>query len=206
MSTPTQGPAAPEFTTPPIEPMGLLRSWLQEATAGGVRDPQHMALATADARARASNRIVSLLAVRDAGLVFASHADSPKGRDLAETGWASGVLYWREVLRQVVVSGPVHPLPGDECEKLWAERPKAMHPMSVLSKQSAPLLDEAALRARARELGRSQEALPRPANWIGYLLVPEAVEFWQSGDPDRLYQRLLYRRGNSGWRTGRLQP
>lgn len=206
MSAPTQRPVATEFTAPPAEPMSLLRAWLDSARADGVRDPHHMALATADARGRASNRTMAVIAVRDDGLVFASHADSPKGRQLAETGWASGVLYWREVARQVILGGWVKPLSDSESEQLWAERPIALHPMSVLSKQSAPLNDEAALRARAQELGRAGEPLPRPTTWIGYLLEPASVEFWQSGDPDRLYQRLLFERDGSAWRTSRLQP
>lgn len=206
MSARSGQPTAPEFGAPPSEPMSLLRAWLDKARAADVQDPQHMALATADGRGRASNRTVSLIAVRDTGIVFASHSDSPKGRDLAETAWASGVLYWREVVRQVIVSGPARPLPSDESDRLWAERPTAMHPMSVLSKQSTPLHDEASLRTRAQELARTGEPLPRPVTWIGYLLQPAAVEFWQSGDPDRLYQRLQYERDDGGWRSCRLQP
>jgi dihydrophenazinedicarboxylate synthase len=194
-----------EFVTPPADPMGLLQAWFDSAVANAVREPGALALASADARGHASNRIVQVLAVRDTGLVFASHADSRKGRDLAETGWASGVLYWREAGRQVSVTGPTHPLPDEESDALWAARPVGAHPMSVASHQSAPLLDEDALRKQAEELGRDGLALPRPARWLGYLLEPASVEFWQA-DPDRLHQRLLYERDGSGWRTGRLQP
>lgn len=206
MSTRAHQSSTAVFSSPPAEPMGLLRDWFDAARHKGARDPQHMALATANARGQASNRTVSLIAVRDTGIVFATHSNSPKGRDLAETGWASGVLYWREVLRQVIVSGPTRPLPTDEAEELWAARPVAMHPMSVLSKQSAPLEDEALLRAQAQNLARAGDPLPRPPTWLGYLLEPASVEFWQSGDPDRLYQRLLYEPDNPGWRTSRLQP
>ncbi|CAM3034777.1 MULTISPECIES: pyridoxal 5'-phosphate synthase [Dermacoccus] len=195
-----------EFADPPHEPLQLVERWLDEARADGVRDPQHMALATADARGHASNRTVSLIAIRSAGLIFASHATSPKGRELAETGWASCVLYWREVARQVIVSGPVQVLPTSDSDELWANRPPMFQPMSVLSKQSAPLDDEDSLRSRARELANTSEDLPRPSTWIGYVLQPAAIEFWQSGDPDRLYQRLLYERVSTGWRPRRLQP
>lgn len=205
MSAPTQRPEATEFSDPPAEPMGLVRAWFDSAVAHPVREPGAMALGSADASGHASNRIVQVLEVRDTGLVFASHAGSRKGRDLAETGWASGVLYWREAARQVVVTGPTKPLPDAESEALWAARPIGTHPMSVLSQQSAPLLDEDDLRARALELGRSGSALPRPAAWLGYLLEPASVEFWQS-DPDRLHQRLRYERDGPGWRTDRLQP
>ncbi|MFF1375091.1 hypothetical protein ACFVYL_02520, partial [Streptomyces sp. NPDC058308] len=39
----------PQFRTPPAEPMALLRTWLETATAQGVREPRALALATADA-------------------------------------------------------------------------------------------------------------------------------------------------------------
>ena len=205
MSAPTQPAAATEFSTPPAEPMGLVRAWFDSAGAQAVREPGALALASADARGHASNRIVQVLAVRDTGLVFASHAGSRKGRDLAETGWASGVLYWREVGRQVIVTGPTHPLPDTESDELWAARPIGTHPMSVASQQSAPLQDEDALRAQAEALGRAGSPLPRPVAWLGYLLEPAAVEFWQS-DPGRLHKRLRYERAGPGWRTDRLQP
>lgn len=205
MSAVTPPPEASEFSSPPAEPMGLVRAWFDSAVENAVREPGALALGTADAQGHASNRIVQVLAVRDTGLVFTSHAGSGKGRDLAETGWASGVLYWREASRQVIVTGPTHPLPDAESDALWVARPVSTHPMSVASQQSAPLLDEDDLRARAQELGRTGLALPRPAAWMGYLLEPAMVEFWQA-DPDRLHQRLRYERAGLSWRTDRLQP
>ena len=83
MSASTLPPGADEFSTPPAEPMGLLQAWFDSAVANAVREPGALALASADAHGHASNRIVQVLAIRDGGLVFASHADSRKGRELA---------------------------------------------------------------------------------------------------------------------------
>jgi pyridoxamine 5'-phosphate oxidase len=42
--------------------------------------------------------------------------------------------------------------------------------------------------------------------WGGYLIVPRQVEFWESR-PDRLHDRVEYRRGGDGsWHARRLQP
>jgi pyridoxamine 5'-phosphate oxidase len=185
--------------------MGLFRAWFDDAVAHGVREPGALALATADAHGRPSNRIVQVLEVRATGLVFTSHAGSRKGRDLAATGWASGVLYWRETGRQAIVTGLATPLPDAESDALWAARPAGTHPMSVVSQQSAPLPDEDALREQAQRLARTGLPLARPAAWLGYLLTPESVEFWQVS-PDRLHRRLRYERASHGWSAERLQP
>ena len=56
------------------------------------------------------------------------------------------------------------------------------------------------------ELRHAGGPVPRPPHWGGYRVVPVAVEFWQ-GRPDRLHDRLRYRRLESGtWTLERLAP
>ncbi|WP_419999732.1 phenazine biosynthesis FMN-dependent oxidase PhzG [Streptomyces boninensis] len=208
MSETTVQVAFPEFLVPPAEPLGLLVSWLDAAVANGVREPRAMALATADARGRPSSRTVAFTKVTDAGLVFITHADSRKGRDLAENPWASGVLYWRETGQQITLAGPVVRLSDAEAESLWYARPVFTHPMTTVSRQSTPLdgLDHfARLRAEALRLGEPERPLPRPATFAGYRLEPAAIEFWEYGT-DRLHERLRYDRTDGGWEISRLQP
>ncbi|GGQ49383.1 phenazine biosynthesis FMN-dependent oxidase PhzG [Streptomyces mutabilis] len=198
----------PEFLAPPSEPLRLLDAWLQTAAAHGVREPRALALATADLRGRTSSRTVVLSSVTGAGIVFTTHADSRKGRELAENPWASGVLYWRETSRQITFAGPVHRLSEAETEALWYARPVFTHAMTTVSRQSRPLagLEHVArLRAEAQELGEPQRPLPRPATYAGYRLVPASVEFWANGT-DRLHERLRYDRADGGWDISRLQP
>lgn len=195
----------PEYDAPPPEPIGLVRSWLAEAAERGVREPRALALATADVHGRASSRIVAITAVTDRGLVFTSHSSSQKGRELAATGWASGVLYWRETGQQIIVSGPAARLSDAESDALWFARPAPLHSMSTVSRQSEPLEDAAALRAEARSLEVVGAPLPRPDRFVGYLLEPAAIEFWCSSS-DRLHRRLRYDRDDRRWRTSRLQP
>lgn len=195
----------PEFDAPPADPVGLFRDWFATAVERGVREPGVVALATADPSGRTTNRIVQTIRITDTGLVFTSHASSQKGRDLEATGWASGVLYWRETQQQIVLTGPVERLSAEESDALWFARPISTHPMSVAARQSEPLADEEELRARARELAAAGTALPRPTAWVGYQIVPTSLEFWH-GSPDRLHRRLRYDRAGDGWTTLRLQP
>ena len=76
------------------------------------------------------------------------------------------------------------------------------------SAQGEPIEDRSALEARVG--GRDGTAspggeVPLPPFWGGYRLVPEAVEFWASR-PDRLHDRIEYRRLPVGWERRRLQP
>ncbi|MEV0529976.1 phenazine biosynthesis FMN-dependent oxidase PhzG [Streptomyces sp. NPDC050439] len=198
----------PEYRLPPADPMALLVTWLERSVALGVREPRALALATADARGRTSSRVVVLGSATRDGIDFITHADSRKGRELAENPWASGVLYWRETSQQITLAGPVHRLPDAHAESLWHARPVFTHAMSTASRQSRPLdsLDDVdALRSRAKELGTSREALPCPGTFAAYRLVPAGVEFWANGT-DRLHERLRYERTAGGWKASRLQP
>lgn len=193
------------FSVPPPDPMGLFKDWFDNALDEEIKEPGAMALATASGKGHASNRIVQVLDVRNSGLVFTTHTGSAKGREIAETNWASGVLYWRELSQQVIVSGPTTYLSDAESDFLWANRNVSTHPMSVVSRQSDPLVCEASLRTEALRLQDANKPIPRPDNWRGYQLEPAFVEFWQA-DPDRLHQRLRYACSEGGWTSERLQP
>ncbi|MFH8570532.1 phenazine biosynthesis FMN-dependent oxidase PhzG [Streptomyces sp. NPDC017993] len=199
----------PEYDNPPPDPMPLVQQWIGEATARGVREPRALALATSDSQGRASSRIVALTDISDRGLAFASHSTSQKGRELAATRWASGLLYWRETGQQLIFSGPVSQLDNAESDAFWFDRPIPMHSMSMVSRQSEPLDDlaaVAALRTEAARLEAPGTPLPRPAHFVVYRLAPVAVEFW-CADSERLHRRLRYdRQDPHGWRTRRLHP
>ncbi|WP_416424174.1 pyridoxal 5'-phosphate synthase [Pseudomonas sp. App30] len=197
--------AAPSiFDATPQHPVQAIHAWLAQAKAAEVIEPTAVAFATANAQGIASNRIVQILDVSAAGLVFATHVNSPKGADLQATGWASCVFHWPQVQRQVIVSGPVEALGAGQSDALWAARPPQSHAMSVVSTQSAPLADEQALREQALAAG-ALGGLARPPKWAGFILRPHLVEFWQFA-PDRLYKRLKYEWAQGQWTASRLQP
>ena len=49
------------------------------------------------------------------------------------------------------------------------------------------------------------DSIPRPANWLGWRVVPEAMEFLQDM-PFRLHDRRVYRPGADGGTSEALYP
>ncbi|MFD8500559.1 pyridoxal 5'-phosphate synthase [Amycolatopsis sp. NPDC059657] len=194
----------PEFAQPPRDPLPLLRDWFTTAADRGVREPGAIALATVNPDGEPTSRMIQLSRFTGRGLVFATHASSRKGRDIADAGRWSGVAYWRETNQQVTFGGHAHDAGDAVADELWAGRPVAANAMSAVTRQSEPLGDARDLPARAEALAEGGP-VPRPGHWVAYELVVTHVEFWQSS-ADRLYRRLRYDLTESGWAAVRLQP
>ncbi|MFI1934310.1 phenazine biosynthesis FMN-dependent oxidase PhzG [Streptomyces sp. NPDC020330] len=195
----------PEYDNPPPEPMKPALAWLRAAVEGGVREPYALALATTDSAGRPSNRMVAVSDASTEGLLFTTHSTSRKGREIAATGWASGLFYWRETARQLCFSGPVALLDDDENDRLWHGRAPGLHPMTTASRQSELLDDPRRLRQEADRFAAEDAPLPRPERFVGYRLRPHSVEFWSAAE-SRLHRRLRYERTDTGWHVTRLQP
>lgn len=164
-------------------------------------------LATVDADGRPDARMVLLKGVDDAGFRFHTNYESAKARQLAATGHAALVVYWRELDRQVRVRGAVERLPVDESDRYFLTRPPDRRIGAWASPQSRPLRDRAELDARVREVEARFGGgdVPRPPFWGGYLVRPSTIELWQ-GQVGRLHDRFLYTRDSAGWRLERLAP
>src|SRR3954454_5572281 len=183
--------------------------WLDDALNAPLPEPNAMVLATADAAGRPSARNVLLKVVDERGFVAYTNLDSRKGRDVAANPPAALVFTWTPLHRQVVVTGAVEYVEDTEADAYFASRPHGTRLGSLASPQSAlipsrAVLDEA--RAELEQRYPPGAVVPRPANWGGLRVVPDTVEFWQ-GRPDRLHDRLRFRRERGGaWAVERLAP
>jgi len=190
------------------DPTDQFLRWLTEAEGAGIVLPNAVALATADPDARPSVRHVLLRVVDDRGFVFYTNHESRKGRQLDENPHAAIVVFWRELDRQISVTGRVERIAEDDSDAYFATRPRGAQIGAWASPQSAVLEDRAELERRVSEAeARFADAdVPRPSHWGGYRLIPDAFEFWQ-GREFRLHDRFRYEREpGSGWRVERLAP
>ena len=184
------------------------RRWFTEA-AEALTEPNAMVLATVGRSGRPSARTVLLKAYDEAGLVFYTNATSRKAQELAANPIASLVFPWIPLQRQVRVTGAVAPISRAETAAYFETRPYGSQLGAWASHQSSVLPSRAVLEERYAELERRWPSeVPVPDFWGGYRLTPDEVEFWQ-GRPDRLHDRLQFRRtedDEKAWVLERLAP
>jgi pyridoxamine 5'-phosphate oxidase len=192
------------FSTDPIQ---QFRSWFKAAEAAGVPEANAMTLATTTRGGRPSARMVLLKGVDERGFLFFTNYESRKGRELTRNPRAALIFYWREVHRQVRVTGRVSKLTAVESDAYFATRPVGSRVAAAASRQSTVIASRAVLEAKASSIaGRYPDTgPPRPINWGGYCVHPDEIEFWQRG-PHRLHDRLRYRKARGHWVLERLAP
>ncbi len=182
--------------------------WWQEAVKSGIDEVNAMTLATASADGLPTARIVLLKGYSEKGFQFYTNYDSYKGKQLQENPRACLVFFWKELDRQIRITGLVEKLTEKESNDYFRVRPHGSRigawasPQSTVIESSEWLMNQ----AKGYEEKFSDSEIPRPDYWGGYLVKPVTLEFWQ-GRPDRLHDRLQYSlQENGSWIIERLAP
>ena len=189
------------------DPINQFHVWFEEATRAGVPEPGAMTLATATPEGRPSARIVLLRGYDDRGFVFYTNYESRKGRELRSNPHAALVFFWHELERQVRIEGQVDRVSPEESDAYFQSRPALSRLSAWISRQSDVITSRESLESSLKTLEQryADGRIPRPEFWGGYRVVPESLEFWQ-GRPNRLHDRLRYRREHGAWVIERLSP
>lgn len=183
-------------------------TWWQEAIHSAIDEVNAMTLATASADGVPSARIVLLKGYDEKGFVFFTNYESFKAKDLAENPRACLVFFWKELERQVRITGLVEKVSAEESDLYFNSRPQGSRIGAWVSPQSQVIKNREWLDERTKELTEkyTTEPLIRPPHWGGYRVKPICIEFWQ-GRASRLHDRIQYTLGEDGkWNIERLAP
>jgi pyridoxamine 5'-phosphate oxidase len=189
------------------DPVVQFNRWFDEAVKARMPLVNAMTLATASATGRPAARIVLLKGADASGFVFYTNYDSRKGREIAANPQACLLFHWAELEREVRIEGRVEKVSAADSDQYFNSRPLGSRHAAIASPQSEVMASRAILEARFAEVEkRHGDSPPRPANWGGYRVVHDALEFWQ-GRSSRLHDRILYsREHDGGWTIARLAP
>ncbi len=189
-------------------PFQQFNIWWDDVLRSDIDEPNAMVLATADAKGVVEARTVLLKGFDEQGFVFFTNYHSTKGTHLAENPHCSLLFFWKELERQVRITGKAYKISSEETSSYFLSRPEGSRVGAWASPQSKIVPDKKWLEDQFEFFTRkfSDGNIDCPAHWGGYRVVAEKIEFWQ-GRPNRMHDRIQYRReNNESWIIERLAP
>ena len=191
-----------------LNPIDQFQKWWSEAIKSEIDEVNAMTLATASSDGMPSARIMLLKGFDKKGFVFFTNYKSYKAMHLEENPKACLVFFWKELERQVRITGLVKRLSEKESDEYFYSRPVGSQIGAWASNQSQVIENREWLQNRVHQLTEEfkEKELKRPPHWGGYVVTPVIIEFWQ-GRPSRLHDRIQYTLEEDGnWKIERLSP
>ncbi len=188
-------------------PISQFSIWWDEAVSSNIEEVNAMTLATVNEHGYPEARIVLLKDFNEKGFVFFTNYESRKGKSLLSNPKASIVFFWKELERQVRIQGVVEKISEEDSTAYFTSRPVESKIGAWASPQSEVIESRIFLEERFKsfELQFSDQEIPKPPHWGGYIIKPSRIEFWQ-GRPGRLHDRIEYNKNNEDWTIERLAP
>ncbi len=190
------------------DPVAQFNKWWQEAVLSEIDEVNAMTLATASADGIPSARIVLLKSFSEKGFVFFTNYESFKAQQIEDNPKACLVFFWKELERQVRITGLVKKVPAEESDSYFHSRPEISRIGAITSPQSRVIESREWIDAQFEKNNKilAGNHIERPDYWGGYVVRPIIIEFWQ-GRPGRLHDRLQYSlQNNNEWKIERLAP
>jgi pyridoxamine 5'-phosphate oxidase len=169
-------------------------------------------LATVTAQGRPEVRAVSLRDIDTKGFGLLLNTTSPKWQQLT-AGQCCLHMLWSTVRRQYRVYGRIEAMEPERLQQYWQRKGHGSrlleHYYETVHAQSQPipsrnyLLDSISVLTKRYP---TKETMPIPETLRGIYLYPAEIDVWHGSPEDRLHDRRLYTRTDTGWSYCTLVP
>jgi len=188
-------------------PMSQFEHWWEEVIASNIDEVNAFVLSTIDAHRAPASRVVLLKGYTPEGFIFFTNYDSQKGLEMEAHPVVAMNFFWKELERQVRITGSVQKIASSESEAYFHSRPVSSQIGAWSSPQSQVIPDRTFLENlfASNTEKYASGIVPLPPHWGGYIVHPTQMEFWQ-GRSSRLHDRIRYTLTNNEWIKERLAP
>ena len=190
------------------DPLELFKIWMLEAEKKEINDPNALSLATTNSNNEPNVRMVLLKDLSSKGFVFYTNLNSKKSLNIEENPKAAMCFYWKGLHRQIIVIGSINQVDDVMADKYFNSRDYENRIGAWASNQSETLRSRNDLLKKINEYKQKYPKtnnLPRPKHWSGWNLTPSSIEFWLHA-PNRIHERLKYKKANNEWQKVLLNP
>ena len=172
--------------------IGILKT-LEEAESANLVDWNAMNIASVDQMNQPSSRMVLLKKISDDGLVFYTNYNSRKGKEVELNPKVAVNFWWRELKKQIRVEGFIEKASEKDSDDYFNSRPLKSRVSAIISNQSSTISSYQDLTSQIDSYleQNDESSIKRPDHCGLYIVIPNAVEFWQERD-NRTHERLKY--------------
>ena len=175
------------------EPFIEILKTLEEAESAKLIDWNAMNIASVDQTNQPSSRMVLLKKISDDGLVFYTNYNSRKGKEIELNPKVAVNFWWRELKKQIRVEGFIEKASEEDSDNYFYSRPLKSRVSAIISNQSSKISSYEDLTNQIDNYleQNDESSIKRPDHCGLYIVIPNAVEFWEERD-NRTHERLKY--------------
>ncbi len=175
------------------EPFIEILKTLEEAESANLIDWNAMNIASVDQMSQPSSRMVLLKKISDEGLVFYTNYNSRKGKEIELNPKVAVNFWWRELKKQIRVEGFIEKASEEDSDNYFYSRPLKSRVSAIISNQSSKIssYEDLTNQIDIYLKQNDESSIKRPDHCGLYIVIPNAVEFWEERD-NRTHERLKY--------------
>ena len=191
----------------PVNPIDQFKKWLDEAIKIEANEPNAMAISTVSDENKPRSRYVLFKDLIGGELIFHTHYESPKAKEILNNPNISGIFYWPEIHRQIRFEGICKKASPEVSDDYFNSRPRGGQLSAIASNQSEVIQGRIEIEKKIAELEiqYKNKEIQRPDNWGGFSINITYWEFWQGRD-NRTHDRFSYFLQSDKWKIERLSP